>query len=103
MATVIRDEELSPARACDLLAKLTALMGNVGEELTAAELAYTRVLANCYETEQKANRARIKAETSLEYQRKREAKDAAYLVEKLTQALKVIIRQQEAEMRSLGR
>lgn len=103
MSVEIRDHELTPARACELLAKLTALMGNIAEEVTDAELAFTRVLADAYQHEQKANRAKIAAETSLEYRRKREARDAAYLVEKLTQALKVIIRQHEAEMRSLGR
>ena len=101
MANEIRDTSLSPERACVLLAKLTALMGNISEELTDAELAYNLVLAKAYEQEAKANRAKILAECSPEYRRKREAKDAAYLVEKLTQSLKAILRQSEAEMRSL--
>lgn len=101
MASEIRDTDLTPARACELLAKLTALMGNVSEEVTAAEFAFNLVLANAYQSEQKANRAKIQAETSQEYLRKREARDAAYLVEKLTQSLKVIIRQHEAEMRTV--
>lgn len=103
MSHEIRDTDLSPARACELLAKLTALMGNIAEEVTDAELAYARVLSDAYHVEAKANRAKIAAETTPEYRRKREARDAAYLVEKLTQALKVIIRQSEAEMKAIGR
>lgn len=103
MTHEIRDTDLTPVRACELLAKLTALMGNIAEEVTDAELAYTRVLSDAYQAEQKANRAKIAAEITPEYRRKREARDAAYLVEKLTQSLKVIIRQRETEMKALGR
>ena len=103
MSHEIRDSDLTPARACDLLAKLTALMGNIAEEVTDAEIVYARVLSDAYHVEAKANRAKIAAETTNEYRRKREARDAAYLVEKLTQALKVIIRQHGTEMQALGR
>ena len=101
MASEIRDTSLTPERACALLAKLTALMGNIAEELTEAELAYNLVLSHAYQSEATANRAKILAECTPEYRRKREAKDAAYLVEKLTQSLKAILRQHEAELRSL--
>lgn len=102
MAGEIRDtEHLSPARSCELLAKLTALMGNVTEEVTIAELAYNKILSDEYAKEQTANRAKIQAQATGQYERLRHAKDAAYVVEKLTQSLKVIIRQQESEFRGV--
>ena len=46
-----------------------------------------------------ANRAKIWAETSVEYQRKREARDTRELVQELVASLKYYLRSLEAEMR----
>lgn len=99
MQSEIRDTDLGPERACVLLAKLTALLGNCNSELTDAEFAYNVVYLQHFETEGVANRAKIRAEVTPEYRRKREAKDATVLVERLIQSLKVIIRQHSEEMR----
>jgi hypothetical protein len=95
----MRDTDLQPDRAAVLLAKLTALLGNCNAEIREAESAYAVVLLNHLDTEKKANRARILAETSPEYDRKREARDTKELVIESIRSLKYILRAAEEEMR----
>jgi hypothetical protein len=95
----IRDTDLQPARAAELLTKLTALLGNCFEEIREADHVYALVLLSCLESEAKANRAKIRAETSPEYRRKREARDTRDLVQELIGSLKYLLRSAEAEMR----
>ena len=96
----IRDGgELLPTRAAQLLMELTALLGNCLEEIREADSAYATVLLRALETSEKANRAKIWAETSGEYQRKREARDTRELVQELVASLKYYLRSLEAEMR----
>lgn len=96
----IRDTDLQPQRAAELLAKLTAVLGNCTAEMREADMAYNLRLLACLASETKANRARIVAETSEEYQRKREARDTRDLVEAMIGSLKYVLRAAEAEMRS---
>ena len=96
----IRDGgELLPMRATQLLMELTALMGNCSEEIRGAEAAYATVLLAELDRNEKANRARIRAETSEEYARKREARDTKELVVELIHSLKYYLRTQAEEMR----
>lgn len=95
----IRGGDLQPSRAAELLTKLTALLGSCFEEIRAADHAYAIVLLYWLDTETKANRAKIRAETTLEYQRKREARDTRDLVQELIGSLKYLLRSAEAEMR----
>jgi len=95
----IRDTDLQPNRAADLLMKLTALMGNCNLEIREADADYATVLLACLKSSEKANRARIEAEITPEYQRKREARDTKELVETMIGGLKYFMRSQEAEMR----
>lgn len=99
MQTEIRDQELTPARSCELLAKLTALIGNCNDELRHADLAYKPVLLRHLEGTEAANRARIRAECSPEYARCREAKDTRELVVEMVRSLKKLIAAQQDEMR----
>ena len=57
------------------------------------------VLLGYLDAEAKANRAKIRAETSPEYQRKREARDTKELVQELVRSLKYFLRSKEEEMR----
>lgn len=95
----VRDSDLQPSRAAELLAKLTALLGNCFEEIRQADHAYAVCLLAHLEREAKANRARMHAEISPEYQRKREARDTRELVQELIGSLKYLLRSAEAEMR----
>lgn len=78
---------------------LTALFGNCQEAETAAYSAYVVVLDSCLSEESKANRARIRAERSVEYAAWQEARNARVLVDKLAINLKAVIRSQDEEMR----
>lgn len=99
MQREIRDTELQPSRAADLLGKLTALIGNCNDEIREADIAYNICLLGHLQQEERANRAKIHAEISPEYQRAREAKDTKELVVELVRSLKYMIRSAEEEMR----
>lgn len=59
---------------------------------------YNALLMKLLDSEEKANRAKIRAQTSAEYLRLREAKDAKDLVLELSRSLKYLIKVAEAEM-----
>jgi hypothetical protein len=95
-------EDLVPARAAVLLLHLTALLGNIRDEIRTRELLYAGVLRSALRTEQKANRAKMVAATSEEHFRLREAQDLFDLAESLVASLKYYLRNSEAEFRALG-
>jgi len=90
--------DLLPDRAAELLTKLTALIGNCNDEIREADALYAAVLLGHLETETKANRAKIRAEISPEYQRKREARDTKELAVELARSLKYFLRAKEEEL-----
>lgn len=95
----IRDTDLQPDRAADLLVKLTALMGNCNDQIREADADYATVLLSFLEADEAANRAKIRAETTPAYQRKREARDTKELVLELCRSLKYLLKSKEEEMR----
>ena len=100
MQVEIRDTpDLQPSRAADLLTKLTALLGNCNDEIREADHAYAVVLLQFLDTNEAANRARIRAETSMPFVRKREARDTKELVIELVRSLKYFLKAKEEEMR----
>lgn len=94
----IQSTDLQPDRAADLLTKLTALIGNCNDEIRDADALYAQHLLHCLDTETKANRARIVAETSPEYHRRREARDIKELVIEMSRSLKYYLRAKEEEL-----
>lgn len=99
---VLNAGDLLPERAAELLVTLASIFGNVLDEIRAADMAYAKVLLKCLSEEERANRARIKAEISPEYQRKQEARDTKELVVELSRSLKYFLRAKEEE-RQLSR
>lgn len=95
----LRDTAPTPEVVRRFLMTLTGLLGNVNQEQRDADMAYKLVLLKAYELEAHANRARIKAETSAEYLRSREAKDTRDLVVELIRSCKVYLRSLDEEMR----
>lgn len=95
----IGEGELLPQRAAELLGQLTALMGNVNDEIRVADMEFARVLLAHLESSEAANRAKIRAETTPEYLRKREARDTKELVVELIRSLKYVLKAQSEEMR----
>lgn len=100
MQTEVRDTDLQPDRAAELLTKLTALLGNTNDEIRQADMDYHVVLLKHLESEEAANRAKIRAQTTPEYQRAREAKDTKELVIELSRSLKYYLKAKEEELRA---
>lgn len=96
----LRDSaDLTPDRASELLAQATALLGNCNDEARAADQEYKRILLHCLRTAEKANRAKIEAETSPQYARWQEARDVKDLTVEMIRSLKVFLRSKQEEMR----
>lgn len=95
----MRDGALSPDMARESLVTLTALLGNVNDEQRAADQEYKLVLLECLRTEDKANRARMVAETTPQYMRAREAKDTNVLVQEMIRSCRAYLRSLDEEMR----
>lgn len=91
--------DLLPERAAELLTQLTALLGNCNDEIRLADQAYALVLLQYLDADEAANRAKIRAETSPEFSRKREARDTKELVVELVRSLKYFLKSKEEEMR----
>lgn len=90
--------DLQPDRAAELLMRLTALMGNCAEEIREADAEYAVTLLHFLDTEEKANRARIRAEISPEFRRRQEARDTKELVVELSRSLKYFLRAKAEEL-----
>ncbi len=90
---------LTPDLARESLVHLTALLGNCNDEQRAADHEYKLVLLGCLQGSEPANKARIRAEVTPQYQRSREAKDTADLVVEMIRSCKVYLRSLDEEMR----
>jgi hypothetical protein len=88
----------TPAMSRDLLVRLTSLLGNVMVEQREADAAYLVVLDAALTEHSKANRARIKAEATPEFARKREAHDTRTLLVEMIRTLKANQRSLSDEM-----
>ena len=90
---------VTPELVRDSLVTLTSLLGNVNDELRAADHEYKLVLLGCLQSDEAANRARIRAEVTPQHQRAREAKDTAALVVEMIRSCKSYLRSLDEEMR----
>lgn len=95
----LRQGALEPDRARENLITLSALYGNCLQEIREADAAYAVVLLAHLDSSEKANRAKIRADTSPEHLRKQEARDIKELVLEMIRALKYLMRSLEEEMR----
>jgi len=95
----LRSGDVLPSRARELLMTLTSLYGNCVAEVTKTKAAYTAELARCLDTEKKANRAKIRAEMTPEFDAWQQAKDAETIALELTRSLKVVLKSIEEECR----
>ena len=95
----VRDTtDLPPNRAVELLTKLSALLGNCNDEIREADAEYAVVLLALLDSEEAASRAKIRAETTPAYQRKREARDTKELAVELARDLKYFVRSKSKEL-----
>ena len=93
---------LTPERAAQILVELSALYGTINEEIRKRDMEYNKVLLKCLEEETKANRAKIRAEISDEYQAKRIARDTKEVCEEMIRSLKYYLRSEEDELRHVS-
>lgn len=91
--------DLLGGRAAEILVEVTALLGNINDEIRKRDMEYNKVLLSCFDAEPKANRAKIKAETTEEYQAKREARDTKELTIEIIRSLKYFLKAKEDEFR----
>ena len=90
-AEVRNSADLLPDRAAEILAELSALLGSINDEIRKRDVEYNLVLLNALESENKANRAKIKAQTSEEYIKMREARDAKEVAIEIMRSLKYFL------------
>lgn len=96
----MRKGEMTADRAADLDVTLSSLLGNVLEEIQAAEADYNVVYIAMLELHQKANRAEIHAQASPEYARMRTARNLEKAVQRMTGSLRHLGRVNSDAMRS---
>ena len=95
----IRSGDLTPGRASEMLVEATSLLSTVLTEIREADVCYAEELLHCLDVEEAASRAKIRAETSAQYLRKREARDTQTVLVELIRSLKLVLRVQTEEMR----
>lgn len=94
--------DLLPDRAAELLNKLTALLGNLNDAIRQADLEYSNVLLTYLDSDEAANRAKIRAETTPEFLKKREARDTKELAIELARSLKFYLKAKTEEFHYSG-
>lgn len=99
MRRELRDEDVPPQRAAEILQRLTALLGNVLQEIRESEAIYNSVLLRFLNSDEAANRATIRSKDTAAYGRAREAKDTHTVLVELIRSLRQILRSQAEEMR----
>lgn len=91
--------DLTPHRASEIEQQLTALLGNILDEQRIADSCYAEVYAAALREEKKANRAKVMAETSPQYLRKREVQDTHTLAVEMIRSMRGLVRMATEELR----
>jgi len=99
----VANGNLLPDRAATILTKVAALIGNINEEILAREMAYNKVLNEALDSSEKANRAKIRAEGSPEYEAMRMARNTFIEAIELMRSLKYFLKVQERERYEAGK
>ncbi len=92
----VKDTDLQPERAAELLTKLAALIGNVNDEIRKRDIAYQYKLLEMLAGKSVAA-AKIHAQTSDEYVLMREARDMKELALELIRSLKYFLKAKQEE------
>jgi hypothetical protein len=98
----IQRGNLLPIRVGEMITELSSLMGNILDEIRKRELEYNKVLLKFLDEEKKANRAKILAEVSPEYDSRQIARNTKEVTEEMIRGLKYLARAQEEEFRQSG-
>lgn len=95
--TELANGNLEPDRASEILVTLTAVLGNITDEILLRDVEYNKILLGLYDSEKTANRAKIKAEVSPEYIAKQEARNTKEKVIEMIRSLKYYLRTKQEE------
>ncbi len=93
---------LLPIRASEILTEVSALLGNINDEITKRDMEYNEYLLKCLETEKSANRAKIRAGISEQYKLMRDARNGEKSAVELIRSLKYFLKSKEEEFRQSG-
>lgn len=83
---------LLPIRAAEILTEISALIGNLNDEITKRDMDYNKVLLDWYDKEEIANRAKIRANITPEYEAMRIARNTKDLAIELIRSLKYFLK-----------
>jgi len=92
--------DLPPTRAAEILTEISALLGSCNEEITKRDMEYNKILLEWYDKETTANRAKIRANTTPEYEAMRTARNIKELAIELIRSLKFFLKAKEDEFKS---
>jgi len=81
----------------EILAELSALLSSINDEIRKRDVEYNLILLQALESENKANSAKIKAQTSEEYIKMREARDAKEVAVEMIRSLKYFLTSKKDE------
>lgn len=88
---------LLPVRASEILTELSALLGNINDRITETDMLYNKVLLEYLETEKTANRAKIKANITKEYEDMKNARNTEKVALEIIRGLKYYLKAKEDE------
>lgn len=91
---------LEPARASTILIEGSALLGNVNDFITKNDIAYNKVLLDYLDEEKTANRARIRANITPQYEEMRNARNTEKVLLEMLRGLKYYLKVKEEEYKS---
>lgn len=94
--------DLLPVRASEILTEISALLGNINDEITKRDMEYNQVLLKSLENEKSANKAKIVAGTTEEYKTMRDARNTEKVAIELIRAIKYYIKTKEEEYKQGG-
>jgi len=89
--------DLFPERAAEILTEISALLGNINDEMLKRDVEYNKVLLKYLEEEKTANRAKIKADISPEYELMKTARNTEKQVLEMIRSLKYLLRAKTEE------
>ena len=90
---------LQPQRTSEILLDISALLGNINDEITKRVMEYNSILLDLYTEEETANRAKIRADITPEYKAMRDAINTEKVAVELIRSLKYRLRTMDEEMR----
>lgn len=96
----ILNKDLAPDRAAEILVSLASIYGNINEQILKTEMAFNRLLNDALNTNEKANRATIRAKTTKEYENWRIAVNSEKELLALIRSINRLLKVKETEQQS---